>query len=389
MPAMNLSTAFSIDPEAPEIKRHNAQASAALEAFNADRPTRVLFKCSEWVGQHGFYADEIGLDYREYYTNPDLMLQVQLEAARRRRELPVHDLILGAPPTESWFTGVDLWPAVAPGAFDCELMYRKETVIANRSRHLSREECDALVMPGIEDGGIIGTIRQFHAYLVEKYENKLCYLGRMVDHIQNGMGTSGFFSLALDLRGEEIMADMYEDEAFVHRFLRKLADWSDALTRRWAAPEHKDDPFPLTDHGIDMLSPAMYEKFILPILLEKNRGRLQVPQFFHHCGRGQHLFPIIHRHFKLHTLHALTFPLLDIERIREEVGDEVHIIALISDGIVNLGTPDDVRYAVKTMLTKKLKGRGRLTLVTGDMLPGTKMENLHVLYEAVKEFGGY
>jgi hypothetical protein len=133
-----------------------------------------------------------------------------------------------------------------------------------------------------------------------------------------------------------------------------------------------------------MLSPAMYEKFILPILLEKNRAHRQVPQFFHHCGRGQHFFPIINRHFKLHTLHALTFPILDIGRIREEVGDEVHIIALISDGIVNLGTPDDVRYAVKTLLTKKIKGRGRLTLVTGDMLPGTKMENLHVLYESVK-----
>ena len=386
---MKLSTEFGIDPESPEIKRHNAQARAALDAFAAGRPTRVLFKCSEWVGQHGFYADEVGLDYREYYTNPDLMLQVQLESARRKREIPVHDMILGAPPQESWFTGVDLWPAVAPGAFGCELMYRRETVIAHRSRHLSREECDALPMPSIEDGGIIGVIRRFHEYLVGKYEHRLGYLGKRVDRIQNGLGTSGFFSLALDLRGEAIMADMYEDEAFAHRFLRKLADWCDALTRRWAAPQDRDAPFPLTDHGIDMLSPAMYEKFILPILLEKNRGKLHVPQFFHHCGRGQHLFPIVNRHFKLHTLHALTFPLLDIERIREEVGDEVHIIAAIEDGIVNLGKADDVRYAVKKMLTPGLKSRGRLTLISGDMLPGTNMDNLHVLYEAVKEFGRY
>jgi uroporphyrinogen-III decarboxylase len=386
---MKLSTAFTVDAESPEIRRHNAQASAALAAFDADRPTRVLFKCSEWVGQHGFYADEIGLDYRDYYTNPDLMLQVQLEAARRRREIPVHDMILGAPPRESWVTGVDLWPAVAPGAFDCELVYRRETVIANRSRHLSREECDALVMPDIEHGGMIGTVRRFHDHLVRNYEGKLVYLGKTVDHIRNGIGTSGFFSLALDLRGEDIMSDMYEDEEFTHRFLRKLADWTDALTRRWAEPSERDAPFPLTDHGVDMLSPAMYEKFILPILLDKNRGKMHVPQLFHHCGRGQHLFPILNRHFKLRMLHALTFPLLDIERIRTEVGDDVHICAAISDGIVNLGGPDDVRYAVKTMLTKRLKGRGRLTLISGDLVPGTKMENLHVLYESIKEFGGY
>ncbi|MCF7688567.1 MAG: uroporphyrinogen decarboxylase family protein [Cephaloticoccus sp.] len=386
---MNLSSAFSIDPQSTAIKRHNLQARAIIDAFNAGRPKRVPFKCSEWVGQHGFYADEIGLDYRAYYTDPDLMLQVQLESARRKRELPVHDMILGAPPQESWFTGVDLWPAVAPGAFGCELLYRKETVIANSSRHLSVEECDALELPSIESGGMIGTIRRYHEHLVGNYENKLSFLGKKVDHIQNGMGTSGFFSLALDLRGEAIMSDMYENEPFVHRFLQKLADWSDALTRRWAAPRDRHAPFPLTDHGTDMLSPAMFEKFILPILLEKNRDKLHVPQLFHHCGRGQHLFPIINRHFKLHTLHALTFPLLDLERIREEVGDEVHMIAAISDGIVNLGKPDDVRQAVKMMLTPKLKGRGRLTLISGDLLPGTNMENLHVLYESVKEFGEY
>lgn len=389
MAGMKLSTAFGIDPASPAIARHNAQARAALEAHAADRPTRVLLKCSEWVGQHGFYADEIGLDYREYYTNPDLMLQVQLEAARRRREIPVHDLVLGEAPAEGWMTGVDLWPAVAPGAFDCELMYRRETVIANSSRHLSREECDALVLPSIEDGGIIGTIRRFHEHLVATYEGQLSFLGRTVDHIRNGIGTSGFFSLALDLRGEEIMADMYEDPAFVHRFLQRLADWTDALTRRWSDPADHDAPFPLTDHGIDMLSPPMYEKFILPILLEKNRDKLHVPQLFHHCGRGQHLFPILARHFKIHTLHALTYPLLDIERIRAEVGDDAHIYALISDGVLSLGKPDDVRYAVKNLLTPRLKRHGRLSLISGDLLPGTKMDNLHALYEAVKEFGQY
>jgi hypothetical protein len=131
----------------------------------------------------------------------------------------------------------------------------------------------------------------------------------------------------------------------------------------------------------------MYEKFILPILLEKNRGRTGEPQLFHHCGRGQHLFPIVSRHFKLQTLHALTYPLLDIERIRHDVGSDAHLIVLISDGILNLGTAADVREAAKSLLTDRLKRSGPLTLISGDLLPGTRMDNLHVLYEAVKEFG--
>jgi hypothetical protein len=46
-----------------------------------------------------------------------------------------------------------------------------------------------------------------------------------------------------------------------------------------------------------------------------------------------------------------------------------------------------VRYAVKSLLTDSLKRSGPLTLISGDLLPGTRMDNLHALYEAVKEFG--
>ena len=115
---MRLSSSFSIDVQAPWVAKHNAEAAAVLAAYKADKPVRVPLLCGEWTGQHGFYADEANLDYARYYRDPDEMLRVQLEAARRRRELPMYDMALGELP-ERWPVAVDFWPVVAPGWVGC------------------------------------------------------------------------------------------------------------------------------------------------------------------------------------------------------------------------------------------------------------------------------
>jgi uroporphyrinogen-III decarboxylase len=134
----------------------------------------------------------------------------------------------------------------------------------------------------------------------------------------------------------------------------------------------------------------MYEKFIVPVIQEINRGRgTQAPTFLHHCGRGVHLFPVVKRSFGLTHIDMLTFPLVDIAKVRREVGHEVWINALIADEIVQLGPPERIRETVRDLMDSGAKGRGRLALNVGDMLKGTPFEHRIALYEAVKEFGAY
>jgi hypothetical protein len=99
------------------------------------------------------------VDYRRYYTDPAEMVRVQLEAARRRRELPIHDFVLGEAPA-SWPVTVDFWPVPAPGWVGCELLYRAETVIAHRPRNLSPEECAARPMPDPRAGGLLAHLEE-------------------------------------------------------------------------------------------------------------------------------------------------------------------------------------------------------------------------------------
>lgn len=387
---MQLSQKYSIDPNEPWVIKHNNEVHEVLEAFYKDNPVRVPLLCNEWFGQHGFYADEIGLDYRKYYTNPDLMLEVQLEAARRRREIPVYDMVLCESP-ERWMIAVDFWPIAAPGWFGCELLYREDCVIANHRLDLSKEECDRLEMPDPLNGGIMKTMMQFWRYLREKYEGKLTYLGKPVEPICLGAGTNGLFCLALDLRGPEIMADMYDDPDFVHRFLRKVANWGYSLdcteAKLKGVPAYA---FDFSDHGIDMLSAELYEEFIIPVVKEMNERIGKVPSSeFHHCGRGTHLFPAVKKHFNFNSINNLTFPMNDVAKVRNTLGEDVWVTVLIEDSIIKEGPPERIRHTVKDLMQSGAKGNGRLSLAVGDMLRGTSLENVAILYEAVKEFGTY
>jgi len=386
---IELSRSFSIDPRADWVMAHNREVREVVAAYEADKPIRVPLFGGEWPGQHGFYADEIGLDYREYYTNPDEMLRVQLEAARRRRELPICDWVLAEPP-QAWNVSVDLWPVVGPGWVGCRLVYRKDAVIAHEGMRLAKEECDAMAMPDPVIGGILDTVGRFWKYLREAYGD-LRFLGRPLAPIASGVGTNGFFSLALDIHAEEIMADMYDDPAFARRFLLKVASWCNELGRTWRRLAGEGDtpaPFTLFDHGVDMLSPGLYEEFIVPIIREMNRRNgTPLPHALHHCGRGTHLFPVMHRHFTLKSIDALTFPLNDVAKVRRDLGKEVWIMAFIADSLVQAGPAGRIRDAVRELM--KAKGRGRFAMQLGDMLPGTPMDHRIALYEAVKEYGRY
>jgi len=139
-----------------------------------------------------------------------------------------------------------------------------------------------------------------------------------------------------------------------------------------------------------MLSPSTYERFIVPAIAEMNRRRgTSPPDSLHHCGRGVHLFPILKKQYGLRSLSPLTFPLVDVARVRRELGEEVWVTALVEDSIVRAGPPERIREVVRALMRSGAKGRGRFALEVGDMLKGTPLEHRKALYEAVKEFGGY
>lgn len=386
---MNLSTGYSIDLQAPDVIRHNAEVREVFSAYQNDRPIRVPVKMVEWYGQHGPYADEIDLDYREYYHAPDLMVEVQLESARWRRQTPICDVVLGEKP-ESWPVSVDLWPVPPAGWVGCPVKFFPDCHPGHSPLRLSRDEADRMEMPDPVRGGLLRTCGEYFDRMRKRCQG-LTFMGRPVSPVRHGVGTCGFFAMGLSIRSEDLMSDMYEDPDFVRHFLRKMAQWCQTLDTTWdrlSGGTGKPRPVALFDHGIDMLSPRLYEEFIVPVIHETGaQSGAGVGRALHHCGRGIHLFPIIHRHFKLESINALTWPYVDIARVRHELGPEVWLDVIVADHIVQQGPVESIREAVREVM--KAKGKGRLSLMVGDLMRGAPLEHRLALYEAVREFGRY
>ena len=392
---MNLSSSFQLDLSQPWVEEHNREARKVWATFKANRPIRVPVV---YTGARTQYLAENGLDYRRYYEDPDEMVRLQLEWSRRERELPLGDVILGERP-ESWKVGVDFHPIASAASFGCPVIFRPDAVPAHESAHLSLDECRHLPLPDLLESGLLPRHRKFRDHFDRLCAGGLTFLGRPVERSKPTLPSvgGGIFSSALDVRGPEIMSDMYEAPEFVHAFLERLAEWQIDLHRVWTRldglgywlDQPGDREISITDHGIDMLSAETYDTFVAA-LLGKLAGKYghRPGTFLHHCGRGTHLFPIIRQRFGLTTIHGLTWPLNDVARVRRELGQEVWIIAVIADTILST-TPQAVRQAVQDFLTPEVKGRGRLSLWVPGEVTGIPAENYQALYQAVREYGRY
>ena len=392
---MNLSASFQIDPRAPWVEEHNREVREVWAAFDAGRPIRVPVIFS---GARILYLSENQVDYRTYYEDPDEMFRLQLEWQRRERELPLGDTILGEAP-ESWSVSVDFHPVASATCFGCPVMFRPDAVPAHESMHLSREQCRKLSLPDTIGSGLLPRHRAFSDHFDRLCANGRTFLGRPVQRTKPTLPSTGggIFSTALDIRGAEIMSDMYEDAAFVHWFLEQIAEWRFDLHRTWSRldgmeywlDQPGDGTIEITDHGIDMLSPELYDRFLAALILKIARRYDKHPNtYLHHCGRGTHLFPVMRERFGLKTIHGLTWPVNDVGRVRRELGQEVSIVAVMADTILRT-TPEAIRKAARDFFTPEVKGTGRLSLWVPGEVTGIPVENYRALYAAVREYGRY
>lgn len=392
---IELSRSMQVDPREGWVERHNREAREVWEAFKADRPIRVPVT---YTGARTQYIAENRVDYRRYYEDPDEMMRLQLEWKRRERELPVADTILGELP-ESWSVAVDFHPCASAASLGCPVVFRQDAVPAHHCAHLSREQCRDLPMPDTLESGLLPRHRAFRDHFDRRIAEGLTFLGRPVTRSRPTLPSlgGGTFSTALDVRGPEIMADMYEDPGFVHSFLERIAEWQIELHRVWHRLDGVEYPMDrpgdgeitITDHGIDMLSAATYDEFLVPLIRKLARRYGKRPSTtLHHCGRGTHLFGLVKERFGLETLHALTWPIVDIGRVRRELGYDIRIVAVIGDWILRT-TPEAIRAAVKDLLAPEVKGAGRLTLWLAGEVTEIPLENHRAAYEAVREYGRY
>ena len=167
----------------------------------------------------------------------------------------------------------------------CKVLYSAGDSPQVISADLDDEEAFALQVPDFDNHPRWQSIEKQAAYLQEKYGSVECHLNLM-----------GVQNLAMDLRGQSIFADYYDDESPARHLLdvacetmleagRRMYKWSPYLSSgvtnilKHVRPQN----YCTSNCTVEMVSQATYEEFLLEY---DNRLSAEFTDFgIHHCGK--------------------------------------------------------------------------------------------------------
>lgn len=256
---MNVAPSFATCARGPEWGRgmlsaqeHNTEARAVWEAFHAGRPIRPPVVLGTSM-QFSIFNDDLNpgeaVTFEAYSTDADIMLDFQLRAAAWRSEhiAPYCDDPISMPPNgaslhdAAWLVRVDLQNydeaahLGAPVIFLPHQVPDTQPILAGDRKH-------ALFDAGLPDPLTGGWYKKAHEIL-DRWQERLLreprfahesYRGWPVRIDPFGWWSGGPLTLAVALRGHELLTDLYEDPDYVRTLLDYLTQVTIARVRAHA-----------------------------------------------------------------------------------------------------------------------------------------------------------
>jgi len=216
-----------------------------------------------------------------------------------------------------------------------------------------------------------------------------------------GEGTDGPFDVAYKLRGAaEVCLDMYDDPKYYHDLMTFITEniiRRMKAIRQWRWSRNPDAPdkgkfkgtYGFADDAIAMISTRDYEQFVFPyhqrLVEEFSDGS---PVSIHLCGDATRHFKFLRDRLNVQAFDT-GFP-VDFAWLRNELGSNVQINGGPTIMLLKDGSPEQIRNEVKRICESGIKEGGRFVLrEANNLAPCTPIENIEIMYEAGKEYGGY
>jgi uroporphyrinogen decarboxylase len=211
---------------------------------------------------------------------------------------------------------------------------------------------------------------------------------------------SPFWHDAIDLMGmEDLYLKMYDVPEVVDALMRHMVDYYAEVSRRIfdAAAGAIDIFFIGNDLGSQtgpLLSPALFERFILPHLkrlIDLGHG-YGLKVMMHCCGGFAPLIPALIQ-ARLDGLHAVqpSCAGMDLRRLKREFGHKILFNGAIdSHHVLIKGTPDLVRQETRKVLDIMKPGGGYVAGASHDsILEETPVENVLAMFDTIRACGKY
>ena len=377
-----------------DVEAHNAEVEEVWRRHREGDPIRVpmTLGISSRFTLLNPQANPKGVTYADYFNDPDVMFQRQLDHQYWVRHNVPYDAPLGLP--DAWTVNVDFQNSYEQLWYGAEVMYI-EGDVPDTPPFLTQENKWDFIAQGPPDpfGGWMARNWEYYEYFRQRAEGYEFH-GRPVQvGAPTGCGTDGTFTIACALRGPtQICLEMYTEPDFYHALMELIV--SASIARIHAYRDRLGQPRETTawgfaDDSIQLVSDRTYRELILPYhrQLVDEFGPAG-PNSIHLCGDATHLFKTIRDELNVMSFDT-GFP-VDHGWLRKELGPQVTINGGPHVEVLRSGDPGSVRAEAKRILQSGIMEGGKFVLREGNNLaPGTPMENVAAMYEACKEFGRY
>jgi hypothetical protein len=339
------------------------------------------------------------VSFREYSENPLVMMDFQLRAAEWRAYhiAPHCDDAAGLP--ERFAVTVDLQRTFDAGFFGAAIEYHSSQVPDTRPI-LAGGDKNRLFDQGLPHpltGGIYAKAHQFHEVMAKHLQKDFTYRGRPVIFdpsapLSSLLGTDGPLTVATNLRGVELYEDFYADPDYVRQLLDFITTGTIAriqAQRRFFGLPEKSETWGFADDAVQMLSTEMVREFVVPVHRRMKQALTTADRIsIHLCGDSTRHFKLFRDELGIYSFDT-GFP-IDFARLRDEVGTEVEILGGPRSTLLCDGTPEQVAAETRRILDSGIREGGHFILrEANDLIPGTPIANLAVMYQTARAHGAY
>jgi hypothetical protein len=206
-------------------------------------------------------------------------------------------------------------------------------------------------------------------------------------------GFDGPLTVATNIRGAELYADVLEDPGYVRELLgfitRGVILRNRAMGERFGLPAFTGAGAWIADDSIQLISTAMYREMVLPWHREYlDQWPRDSRRAIHLCGDATRHFPLIRQELRIASFDT-GFP-VDHGRLRRELGPDVEILGGPEAVLLLRGSAGAVYERTRAILASGVMDGGRFVLREANNLPPRCPEaNLEAMYRAALDHGNY
>jgi uroporphyrinogen-III decarboxylase len=374
----------------------NEQKQRVWQAYRDRKPTRVpvTYGINPRVVLFDPKWNPRGISFQEYATDAAAAVEVQLQFMEFQSQYlnQYCDSPLGRP--EQWEFYVDNQNTYDSAYFGAPVEFR-DGQVADVSPYLAGAgkhrifEID--IDHPLDNPFIKHCLRRYEA--LKARAAKLSYKGVRFAVRPPLMGFDGHFTIAVNLRGPELLTDLYEDPDYVRRLMefihRGVVIRNRALAGAFGRKAFEGRRGSFADDSIQLVSNPMYRELILPLhrawyALWSAEG----PHSIHLCGDATRHFPTIREELNVDSFDT-GFP-VDHGRLREALGEDVEILGGPEAALLLNGTAEQVFERTRQILSSGVMRGGRFVLREANNLPpGVPEANLAAMYGCCLTHGNY